>query len=101
MKLSFRTYKNKPAIIQAAIGILTLGLFSFGGYRYYTLGKEFEEAKTDFASTTRAFETKVGELEMALEDEFEGLEIDVEAASINNVGQLVDYIITNIKEVPA
>ena len=56
---------------------------------------------TAFINDLGADSLDLGELEMALEDEFEGLEIDVEAASINNVGQLVDYIITNIKEVPA
>lgn len=57
------TYPSNYLFIALAAAALMSILAGFGGYQYYTLSKEFEQARQDFSSTTAAFEARVADLE--------------------------------------
>ncbi len=48
---------------------------------------------TTFVNDLGADSLDIGELEMALDDEFPGIETEVRIEEVKNVGQLVDYMI--------
>ncbi|MEK9201760.1 MAG: M15 family metallopeptidase [Patescibacteria group bacterium] len=66
MKIDFKKFTTKTAIVSKILTVLGLILIGYGGYRYYFLAEEFETAKEYFASATIEFENKIRELETSL-----------------------------------
>ncbi len=66
MKIDFKKFTTKTAIVSKILTVLGLILIGYGGYRYYFLAKEFETAKEYFADATMKFENKIRELETSL-----------------------------------
>lgn len=65
MKIGLPGFEKYTSIV-AICAVLLAGLGVYGGYRYYSLAKEYQAAREEFAATRMEFENKIKELDLTL-----------------------------------